>query len=154
MKLQHFFAVVERKNAIFVGNKTHLIMKKYLFLLLITLLLSCSNNTDGNIVGAWMSIEEEDDDDLSWMNGKTIYTFNTDGTYVKDNHFWIGNKDHPRTSSGVWNRKGDILLMKEVKSSDKSLLDEERQIIELTDKFLKIRPVGESDLEWSFKRVK
>lgn len=129
-------------------------MKKYLFLLLITLLLSCSNNTDGNIVGAWMSIEEEDNGDLSWMNGKTIYTFNMDGTYVKDNHFWIGNKDYPRTSSGVWNRKGNVLLMKEVKSSDKSLLDEERQIIELTDKFLKIRPVGESDLEWSFKRVK
>ena len=32
MKSQHFFAVVKRKNAIFVGNKTHLIMKKYFFI--------------------------------------------------------------------------------------------------------------------------
>ena len=129
-------------------------MRKYLFLLLIMMLLSCSNHTDGNIVGEWTSIEEEDDGDLSWMKGKTIYTFNADGTYIKANHSWIGNKEFQRTSSGDWNRKGDILLMKEVKSTDKSLLDEERKIIELTDNFLKIRPVGESDLEWSFKRVK
>lgn len=32
MKSQHFFAVVKRKNAIFVGNKTLLIMKKYFFI--------------------------------------------------------------------------------------------------------------------------
>lgn len=155
MKLKQIFAVVKEIFAIFAETKNFEIMKKIICILLITICtLSCTNRTDGNIIGAWMSIENDEDEDFSWMNGKTIYTFNIDGTYTKDNHLWIGNKDIPRIASGVWKRDGDILLMKETKSSDKSLLDEEREIVEITDKSLKIRPIGESDLQWSFKRVK
>lgn len=136
-------------------------MKKLKILNIVTLIifvfvvLSCNQHrTDGNIVGAWMSIEDNNSGEISWMNGKTIYTFNIDGTFIKDNHVWIGNKDYPRLSSGVWQRNGNTLLLKETKSTDKSLLDEERIIIELTEKYLKMRPTNETDLEWSYKRVK
>lgn len=136
-------------------------MKKLKILNIVTLIISvfvfwsCNQHrTDGNIVGAWMSIEDNNSGKISWMNGKTIYTFNFDGTFIKDNHVWIGNKDYPRLSSGVWQRNGNTLLLKETKSTDKSLLDEERIIIELTEKYLKMRPTNETDLEWSYKRVK
>lgn len=91
-------------------------MKKYFFLLFIGICMvftiSC-NRTDGNIVGTWVSVSDNDDVGIL-LSGETKLVINDDGTFLENHIGYANGEKIPNlTMKGTWKIENGNLILTE-----------------------------------------
>jgi hypothetical protein len=78
--------------------------------------ISC-NRTDGNIVGTWVSVSDNDDVGIL-LSGETTLVINDDGTFL-ENHNGYANGDRipDLTMKGTWKIENGNLVLTEPSSN-------------------------------------
>lgn len=123
-----FLLSLRRIISNFVETKTYWIMKKYLFLLLITVLLSCcTSNYNKDIVGWWVA-------DDAGQSEYVYYIIRDDGTYKKR----MKTDLIDGTDRGTWEIKGSRIFFNVLTYNNKEQngRKEERKIKSLSPKRL------------------